>query len=157
MKTPPGLLSGTPWMYAPCTEAVHRESTCPVHCECHHSVPSAENAIGGPRHTFVTFWEHRECPGSGHHKETTRKFLDDTVVYLVWDGWRHGLETEWGLFECAACLPAGETSEVNYIGKIPDVPKENYRDVPDGYTAWKLKMYLKQNTLGKLSEHSGCP
>ena len=70
MKNPPGFQSGTSWMGAPCTEAAHRESTCPVHRGFHRGVPSLENAIGGPRHTFVTFWEHRECPGSGHRKET---------------------------------------------------------------------------------------
>ena len=69
--------------------------------------------------------------------------MGGTAVYLMWDDRRHAMGTGWGLFECAACLPAGETGEVNYSGKISDLPKESYRDVLDGYTGWKLRMYLR--------------
>jgi len=71
------------------------------------------------------------------------EILDDIAVYLMWNGRGHGMGMWWGLFECAACVPAGETDEVNYSGKIPDALKESYCDVPDGYTTWKLKVYLK--------------
>jgi hypothetical protein len=61
--------------------------------------------------------------------------------------------TVWGHFECAACLPAGETSGVNRDAGILDVPKEKDHGVPDRYTIWKLRMYSRQNVQGKLWEH----
>jgi len=49
----------------------------------------------------------------------------------------------WELFECTACLPAGETGTVNRNGEIPGVPEKCDCSVPDGYTVWEFKMCLR--------------
>ena len=60
---------GTPWVHVVGTPWV------PLQC------PEPGNRDQRSRHTFVTRWEHCECPGSGHHKETIGNF--EVVLWYI--------------------------------------------------------------------------
>ena len=123
-----------------CTGEVHRGSTLPVHRDATTVYRARKTVIG--RHV------------------TPRSHCGDTANVAAWDiakklwgkSWMipqciwyalargHGVVTSWGLFECIAGLPAGETSEENRERKILGVPKKNDRGVPGGCTARTLEM-----------------
>ena len=66
MNEPLVCWRGTPWVHVVGTPWVHVVGTPWVPLQC----PEPGNRDQRSRHTFVTRWEHCECPGLGHHKET---------------------------------------------------------------------------------------